>query len=79
MKVLQVVAGVRPRYGGRSVALTDKTRMLIKRGVGTTLVATNLGGDGYGLVRGELSWGAAWDHFARIYRGLALDQWGLAQ
>lgn len=41
MKVLQVVPGMSPNFGGPSTALTDLTRMLCERGIETTLLTTN--------------------------------------
>ena len=41
MKILQVVPGISPRFGGPSVALTDLTRLLTQQGIETTLITTN--------------------------------------
>ena len=41
MKILQVVPGMSPHYGGPNVALTDLTRLLTERGFETTLMTTN--------------------------------------
>jgi glycosyltransferase involved in cell wall biosynthesis len=42
MKVLQVVPGMSPKYGGPSVALTNMTRLLSKHDIETTLITTNV-------------------------------------
>jgi glycosyltransferase involved in cell wall biosynthesis len=42
MKVLQVVPGISPNFGGPSVALTGLTRLLAQRGIETMLVTTNV-------------------------------------
>jgi glycosyltransferase involved in cell wall biosynthesis len=41
MRVLQVVPGLSPNFGGPSVALTDMSRLLCERGVETLMIATN--------------------------------------
>ena len=46
MKVLQVVPGMSPKYGGPNTALTNMTRFLSEYGVETTLMTTNVDPDG---------------------------------
>src|SRR5258708_36626755 len=43
MRVLQVVPGISPEFGGPSVALTSLAKALTQHGIDTTLLTTNAG------------------------------------
>ncbi len=46
MRILHVIAGLAPRYGGPSAACPALCRELVRRGVGVTIYTTNVDGPG---------------------------------